>query len=112
MAEDMAFMLAVRADEGGHVLDHAEHRRRITSYNVCYTKLLRHGGARREAERLGVPFLGEIPLDLDIRTLSDGGTPIVAVKPKSPQAQRFREIARLLIASPEIARASAMAGHA
>jgi len=71
-----------------------------------------HGGARREAERLGVPFLGEIPLDLDIRTMSDGGTPIVAVKPKSPQAQRFREIARLLIASPEIARASAMAGHA
>jgi len=71
-----------------------------------------HGGARREAERLGVPFLGEIPLDLDIRTLSDSGTPIVAVKPKSPQAQRFREIARLLIASPEIARAGAMAGRA
>ncbi len=76
------------------------------------SQIFGHGGARREAERLGVPFLGEIPLDLDIRTLSDSGTPIVAIKPKSPQAQRFREIARLLLASPELARPGAMAGHA
>ncbi len=37
-----------------------------------------HGGARREAERLGVPFLGEVPLELQIRLDSDAGTPIVA----------------------------------
>jgi len=52
-----------------------------------------HGGARAEAERLNLPFLGEIPLDIDIRTSSDGGAPIVVSKPKSPQAIRFKEIA-------------------
>ncbi|MEM6665909.1 MAG: Mrp/NBP35 family ATP-binding protein, partial [Pseudomonadota bacterium] len=40
-----------------------------------------HGGARQEAERLGVPFLGEVPLDIAIRTAGDGGAPIVATKP-------------------------------
>jgi len=62
-----------------------------------------HGGAKAEAERLGLPFLGEIPLDIDIRTSSDGGAPIVVSKPKSPQAQRFRDIAAGLIASMETA---------
>ena len=56
-----------------------------------------HGGAKDEAGKLGIPFLGEIPLDIDIRTSSDGGTPIVVSKPKSPQAARFREIAASLI---------------
>ncbi|MBD3679427.1 MAG: Mrp/NBP35 family ATP-binding protein [Rhodobacteraceae bacterium] len=56
-----------------------------------------HGGARRDAERLGLPFLGEIPLDLDIRMAADGGAPIVASKPDSPQAKAFRAIARKLI---------------
>ncbi len=56
-----------------------------------------HGGAKTEAEKLGIPFLGEIPLDIDIRLSSDGGTPIVVSKPKSPQAARFREIAASLI---------------
>ena len=37
-----------------------------------------HGGARKEAARLGTEFLGEVPLLLDIRTASDGGTPIAA----------------------------------
>jgi len=68
-----------------------------------------HGGARKEAEKLGIPFLGEVPLDIDIRTTSDGGAPIVASKPRSPQARRFREIARLVMASPEVGR---IAGHA
>ena len=40
-----------------------------------------HGGARKEAETLGIPFLGEIPLDLAIRTAGDGGAPIVAARP-------------------------------
>jgi ATP-binding protein involved in chromosome partitioning len=52
-----------------------------------------HGGARREAERLGVPFLGEVPLDMSIRETSDSGLPIVATKPDSPHAQAYRAIA-------------------
>ncbi len=60
-----------------------------------------HGGAKTEAEKLSVPFLGEIPLDIDIRMSSDGGAPIVVSKPKSPQAARFREIAASLIEATE-----------
>tara|TARA_R110002110_G_scaffold202871_1_gene414018 strand:- start:344 stop:1453 length:1110 start_codon:yes stop_codon:yes gene_type:complete len=56
-----------------------------------------HGGAKAEAEKLGVPFLGEIPLDLDIRIASDGGAPIVASKPDSPQARAFWEVAENLL---------------
>jgi ATP-binding protein involved in chromosome partitioning len=52
-----------------------------------------HGGARREAARLEVPFLGEIPLDMDIRTTSDAGTPIVAADPDGPHARAYRDIA-------------------
>ncbi|MCE8507912.1 Mrp/NBP35 family ATP-binding protein [Ruegeria pomeroyi] len=57
-----------------------------------------HGGVAAEAEKLGVPLLGEIPLHLDIRVASDGGAPIVVSKPDSPQAEAFRRIARDLIA--------------
>ncbi len=56
-----------------------------------------HGGARADAERLGLPFLGEIPLDLEIRLASDGGAPVVATNPDGPQAAAFRTIARRLI---------------
>ncbi len=56
-----------------------------------------HGGAKADAEKFGLPFLGEIPLDIDIRLASDGGAPIVASKPDSPQAVAFRDIARKLI---------------
>ena len=52
-----------------------------------------HGGARHEAERLGVPFLGEVPLDIVIREKSDAGMPVVATAPDSAQAQAYREIA-------------------
>jgi ATP-binding protein involved in chromosome partitioning len=52
-----------------------------------------HGGARREAERLGVEFLGEIPLDMAIRETSDGGQPIVVSQPGSPHAAAYRAIA-------------------
>ncbi len=52
-----------------------------------------HGGARAEAERLGVPFLGEVPLDIVIRETSDAGQPVVAAEPDSPRAQSFRAIA-------------------
>jgi ATP-binding protein involved in chromosome partitioning len=53
-----------------------------------------HGGARAEAERLGVPFLGEVPLDMTIRETSDEGRPVVAVDPDGPHGQVYREIAR------------------
>jgi len=52
-----------------------------------------HGGARREAERLGVPFLGEVPLVMEIRETSDAGTPIVVAAPDGPHAKVYREIA-------------------
>ncbi|KUJ85788.1 sodium:proton antiporter [Ruegeria marisrubri] len=57
-----------------------------------------HGGVAAEAEALGVPLLGEIPLHLDIRVAADGGAPVVVSKPDSPQAEAFRKIARDLVA--------------
>jgi ATP-binding protein involved in chromosome partitioning len=57
-----------------------------------------HGGARAEADRLGVPFLGEIPLDLAIRLAGDGGTPIAAAEPQSAEARAFRAVAQRLVA--------------
>jgi ATP-binding protein involved in chromosome partitioning len=51
-----------------------------------------HGGARHEAERLGVPFLGEIPLHMSIRTTSDSGNPVVASEPDGPHAAIYRAI--------------------
>ena len=52
-----------------------------------------HGGARHEADRLGVPFLGEVPLDMAIRQKSDAGEPVVASAPDGPLAESFRAIA-------------------
>ena len=52
-----------------------------------------HGGAKNEAEKLDVPFLGEVPLHVDIRTKSDTGQPITATEPQSPYAQIYRELA-------------------
>jgi len=57
------------------------------------SEIFGHGGARQEAEKLGVPFLGEVPLHLDIRTTSDSGHPIVVAQPESPYAQIYRNIA-------------------
>lgn len=52
-----------------------------------------HGGARAEAARLGVPFLGEVPLHIDIRENSDAGRPVVASAPDGPHAKIYRDIA-------------------
>ena len=52
-----------------------------------------HGGAKLEAEKLGIPFLGGVPLHMSIRSTSDEGQPIVATAPESPQAQIYLEIA-------------------
>ena len=68
------------------------------SYFVCpkcgeRAHVFGHGGAQSEAERLGVPFLGAIPLDMEIRARSDSGEPITATEPESPHARTYREIA-------------------
>ncbi|CUX19828.1 MULTISPECIES: Mrp/NBP35 family ATP-binding protein [Agrobacterium] len=52
-----------------------------------------HGGAKAEAERIGVPFLGEVPLTISIREMSDAGTPVVVAEPDGPQAAIYRDIA-------------------
>lgn len=52
-----------------------------------------HGGARIEAQKLSVPFLGGVPLHMDIREKSDSGQPITATAPDSPHAQVYRDIA-------------------
>ncbi len=68
------------------------------SYFLCpkcgeRSEIFGHGGAREEAEKLGVPFLGEVPLHLDIRTTSDSGRPIVIDQPDSPHTQVYKNIA-------------------
>ena len=56
-----------------------------------------HGGAALEAETLGVPFLGEVPLEMAIRATSDDGTPIVASQPNSQHAAHYQQIAKRLM---------------
>jgi len=68
------------------------------SYFVCpqcgtRSDIFSHGGARHEAERLGVPFLGEVPLHMTIREKSDSGLPVVATQPDSEHARVYRGIA-------------------
>jgi ATP-binding protein involved in chromosome partitioning len=74
------------------------------SYFIC-TKcgerhdIFGHGGARKEADRLGIPFLGEVPLDIDVRIRSDKGEPVVATAPQSQHTAIYRDIARQVWAS-------------
>ena len=68
------------------------------SYFLCpscgtRSDIFGHGGARKEAERLGVPFLGEVPLHMAIREKSDSGLPVVATEPDSEHTQIYRAIA-------------------
>jgi len=84
------------------------------SYFLCpscgaRSDIFGHGGARHEAERLKVPFLGEVPLDMSIRETSDSGLPIVATQPDSAHAKIYRSIAenvRNALAGPGAARAA------
>src|SRR5215813_12245187 len=57
------------------------------------TDIFAHGGAQSEAKRLGVPFLGEVPLTLAIRETSDAGKPVVSSAPSSSTAETYRNIA-------------------
>ncbi|HEX2591533.1 MAG TPA: iron-sulfur cluster carrier protein ApbC [Rhizomicrobium sp.] len=61
------------------------------------THIFSHGGARQTAEKLDVPFLGEIPLVPIIRETSDAGTPIVAAQPGSAEAQAFMTVANAIV---------------
>ena len=68
------------------------------SYFLCpscgtRSDIFGHGGARQEAARLGVPFLGEVPLHMTIREKSDSGLPVVATEPDGEHAKIYREIA-------------------
>jgi ATP-binding protein involved in chromosome partitioning len=74
------------------------------SYFTCpacghRSDIFAHGGARHEAERLSIPFLGEIPLAMPIRETSDGGRPIVASDPSSAHAKAYVALARQVQAS-------------
>ena len=69
------------------------------SYFVCphcrtETPIFAHGGARTAAERMGIRFLGEVPIDLAIREGGDKGVPIVAGAPDSPEALAFVQVAK------------------
>jgi ATP-binding protein involved in chromosome partitioning len=65
------------------------------------TPIFGHGGARAEATRLGVGFLGEIPLDMAIRITSDEGRPIVIDQPNGPHAAAYRAVAERVVAALE-----------
>jgi len=73
------------------------------SYFLCpncgtRSDIFGYGGAHKEAERQGVPFLGEIPLHMTIREKSDAGLPVVATEPDGPHAKIYREIAAKVLA--------------
>ena len=68
------------------------------SYFLCphcgeRSDIFSHGGAHKEADRWGVQFLGEVPLELKIRETSDAGLPIVATEPDSSHAKVYKDIA-------------------
>jgi ATP-binding protein involved in chromosome partitioning len=82
------------------------------SYFLCphcggRSDVFAHGGARHEAERLGAPFLGEVPLHMSIRENSDAGRPVVAVDPDGAHAAVYKSIARGVMQSLEGAAARA-----
>ncbi len=72
------------------------------SYFICRhcggrEEIFGHGGGRKTAEMLGVPFLGEVPIDPKVVVGGDSGQPIVMLDPSSPAAQAFTETARLIV---------------
>lgn len=71
------------------------------------TDLFGHGGAREEATKLGVPFLGEVPLDIAVRRTSDEGRPIIVSDPDGPPAAAYRAISVAVLDELEHLRTSA-----
>ena len=74
----------------------------------CDTKheIFGNGGAKAEAQKLGVPFLNEIPLDISLRTSSDDGNPIVHKEPNSIISQKYMEIGSQIIKTIELSEKS------
>ena len=73
------------------------------SFHVCggcgaRAEIFGHGGGRRMAEELRIPFLGEVPLVRAIREGMDAGAPVVAAQPDSPEAHAFLDVARRVLA--------------
>ena len=60
------------------------------------THIFGHGGVKTAAQKMDLPFLGEIPIDLEIRAGSDQGTPLVVGHPDSPQSKVFMDMAGML----------------
>jgi ATP-binding protein involved in chromosome partitioning len=86
------------------------------SYFVCphcgeRTDIFAHGGAKQMAEKMGVPFIGEIPLDTKIRMGGDTGLPITATEPDSPLGQAFLHVAELIAAKVSVMNAQAAQGE-
>jgi len=82
------------------------------SYYICShcghrENIFDSGGGSRVAAELGVPFLGEIPIDTRIRIGGDQGTPIVVMEERSAQAEVIQKIARNLAAQVSIRNISA-----
>ena len=80
------------------------------SYFLCphcggRSDIFAHGGARHEAERVGVPFLGEVPLHMNIRETADSGRPVVVTDPDSAHAKVYLDIAGQVKAALEKGRA-------
>ncbi|MGD9897251.1 MAG: P-loop NTPase [Candidatus Methylacidiphilaceae bacterium] len=72
------------------------------SYFLCPNDQNRYdifgtAGGRREAERIGVPFLGEIPLEIAIRESGDLGVPVVLAEPDRPSSRAFRDAAKKIL---------------
>jgi ATP-binding protein involved in chromosome partitioning len=57
------------------------------------TEIFGHGGGKNMAEEMKIPFLGEVPIETQVRTGGDEGKPIVAVAPEAPAARAFQEVA-------------------
>ncbi|WP_029041722.1 Mrp/NBP35 family ATP-binding protein [Cucumibacter marinus] len=64
------------------------------------TDIFGHGGAERTAPEIGAPFLGAVPLHMDIRLTSDAGTPVMVSAPDGPHAEAYRHIASGVLAHP------------
>ncbi|MEL6375156.1 MAG: Mrp/NBP35 family ATP-binding protein [Pseudomonadota bacterium] len=87
------------------------------SYFICpscgeRSDIFGHGGAANEAEKLGVPFLGGIPLHMDIRATSDAGRPIVASAPDSEHAKVYKALAEKAWAEVEAGQGASRAAPA
>src|SRR5256886_4036998 len=77
------------------------------SYYICphcnsRDYIFGEGGGKRAAAELGIPFLGEVPLDIAIRTQSDIGSPIVIAQPDAPSSKVLRHIAEKVAAQVSI----------